>query len=188
MGQHDESEVSILREQLAQLNARIAEVARELDEAEARGLATQAPEPVTLAEFLLQRITEDEDAAQAAKMGPWRYMRHASGDGIFTPDSSVVEPGGYDGRFGASIDPPDGEHIVRWEPARVLAECEAKRLIVEKFQYRCETSLEEELAAYEDIDESAGLDAGTLTWAVRVLATPYAGHPDHRKEWRLYGT
>jgi len=52
-------------------------------------------------------------------------------------------------------------------PTRVLAECETKRRIVE-------------LCAYwqRPVD---GLDGEDI---LRLLALPYADHPDYREEWR----
>ena len=50
-------------------------------------------------------------------------------------------------------------HIARHDPARVLAECDAKRRIVERRNH---------------------LDGPTL----RALAAVYADHPDWREEWK----
>lgn len=62
-------------------------------------------------------------------------------------------------------------HIARFDPARVLAECEAKRRVV--------TAIARWLDAHPDEDHvPAGDDA--LCW----LALPYADHPDYREEWR----
>lgn len=63
-------------------------------------------------------------------------------------------------------------HLARHDPARVLAEVDAKRRIVEK------------CAAVQD-----GLrDDFTADWladdVLELLALPYAGHPDYREEWR----
>jgi HEAT repeat protein len=60
---------------------------------------------------------------------------------------------------------PDDGPFVRWDSARVLAECEAKRRIVERVS-----------------------DVAWATYSVRdvvleLLALPYADHPDYRKEW-----
>lgn len=53
-----------------------------------------------------------------------------------------------------------GKHVARHDPARVLAECRAKRRLVE------------ELGAFR---------RGA---ALRLLAMPYADHPDYRQEWK----
>ena len=59
----------------------------------------------------------------------------------------------------------DAEHIAAWHPSRVLAECRAKRHLVE--------------AAGR-----AGDDA-TRDAVLRSLASAYADHPDHLEEWRV---
>jgi hypothetical protein len=53
------------------------------------------------------------------------------------------------------------EHIARHDPARVLADVEAKRRIVEW-------------------DAEQPVDRGVLN----ILASVYADHPDYREEWR----
>lgn len=56
---------------------------------------------------------------------------------------------------------------------RVLAECEAKRQIVEAYAGM------EALPSEEQREQRA-----TLRWACQLLAAPYADHPDYREEWR----
>jgi hypothetical protein len=65
--------------------------------------------------------------------------------------------------------PEDRAHIARWDPARVLAECEAKRRIVELHgcYHSCRSS------------DYAG-DCPTMD----LVALPYASHPEYREEWR----
>jgi hypothetical protein len=63
----------------------------------------------------------------------------------------------------------DAMHIARWDPARVLAEVEAKRRMLD------------ELAAL-DGDPVNGL---AITRMVHLLTLPYAEHPDHRTEWQV---
>jgi hypothetical protein len=83
-------------------------------------------------------------------------------------------------------------HIARHDPARVLAECEAKRRVVEAYrqeQARRDAYEADEARAVED-DQKAALRRSTaarcrgLEIAVELLALPYAIHPDYRDEWR----
>jgi hypothetical protein len=69
----------------------------------------------------------------------------------------------------------EGGHIKRWRPARVLAEVEAKRRLLDVY---------EEAVAYYTRHTSApaGEVTGLLT-AVKLAALPYAGHPGYRTEW-----
>ncbi len=68
-------------------------------------------------------------------------------------------------------------HFARWDPARVMAECEAKRRIV---------ALEQEwLTEMETIlGKLPGMRATSLTLTLALLALPYATHPDYQEEWR----
>ncbi|MCW2950823.1 MAG: hypothetical protein JWN41_1836 [Thermoleophilia bacterium] len=102
---------------------------------------------MTLTEFLLARIAEDESQAR---------MRIQSGEPKYAP--------------------------VPWgcpSANRVLAECEAKRQIVDEhadygsYGKTCQTCSE------SDIDNKP--------WpcpTLRALALPYADHPDCRDEWK----
>jgi len=107
---------------------------------------------VTLAEFLLARIAEDEALAQVATPGQWE---RDSGWSITAPP-----PEGWSGPYVVveTKQRNDAEFIASHNPARVLAECEAKRRIV-------------------------GLISSPGPQALRLFALPYAAHPDYRQEW-----
>ena len=99
-----------------------------------------------LAEFLAARIREDEDAAR---------FNASVDDASLSPCPFSVVGGDC------------------WTPARVLAECEAKRRII------------------RDLYAGAGLDnewdagyTNAIAEVLRRLALPYADHPDFREEWR----
>lgn len=66
--------------------------------------------------------------------------------------------------------------IPEWQfgtPSRVLAECDAKRQIVDMCGYHLEFS--------GDVTPASD-DLATAT--LHFLALPYADHPDYREEWR----
>lgn len=112
----------------------------------------------TLTDFLLARIAEDEAAAQRAAGHPYDIVGTPWGD----PYDIVA-----DDRSSRA------DHWLAVAPARVLAECEAKRQIVE----RCTALLRVEVWEYDD--------APDLVEAVLCdLALPYADHPDYREEWK----
>ena len=119
---------------------------------------------LTLTEFLLARIAEDEATAQTGRNEYWRV----EGGPSWTDDRPYELVGG--GKHLATFDDDHGIlpsiHIGRWSPARVLAECEAKRRIVEGMQPYC------------PIDDISAPEV------LGYLATPYADHPDYREEWR----
>lgn len=96
-----------------------------------------------LAGFLLARIAEDETMAQHSLDGDLDHLPSvdANGQRLFLGVTN---------------------------PARVLAECEAKRRIIETCQvYEYEVT---NAYGYDDI--------------LQALALPYADHPECRDEWR----
>lgn len=104
---------------------------------------------MSLTEFLLARITEDEATAEGCLKD-------------YPPD----EPYGLEYQH---------DHQMRWYPARVLAECEAKRRIVALHEPGggawCTSACEGE--------SPAGCDT------LRALALPYAEHPDFDPAWKV---
>jgi hypothetical protein len=62
--------------------------------------------------------------------------------------------------------------------AHLLAECEAKRRIVEKY----ERALDSRREHPDDLATAGALLA--LHGVVGILASTYADHPDYREEWR----
>jgi hypothetical protein len=124
-----------------------------------------------LAQFVRDRLDEDEQMARAAGGDVWRRQEHPS-DTIAVYDSKG-EPVVYD--EGAPTEEQQA-YIVCHDPARILDEVEAKR---------------ELLARYEAMESGVLVVVGVesiLSEYRRVilpsLALPYACHPDHREEWR----
>jgi hypothetical protein len=137
---------------------------------------------MTITEFLLARIEEDEDAARGARSPRW--------------NSRV-----------AHLDHDLYGLVSRHHPDRVLAECRAKRAIVEwhtNYEGYDEAECCEErwgpiqFQATEDRELSAGVtSSGGLSMresfatqeyvgcvTLMMLASVYADHPDFREEWR----
>lgn len=137
-----------------------------------------------LVEFLRARLDEDEAAARKAAAlcschppaMSWTFR-----DGNESTDGRILvvdEPhptlkrkigrrwnGSYEGLFMA-------EHIVRHNPARVLAEVAAKRQII---------------VWHEVASESPELDRDAwqiMRQTLLQLATPYADHPSYDERWR----
>jgi hypothetical protein len=131
---------------------------------------------VDLAEFLLARIKDDENTARASTPGPWRWFPGRAGLPAFLESTGAKATHWVEGQ---SFEAPtvvlgtnqgvmlrvrgrDAEHIAAWHPTRVLAECRAKRQVV----------------------EGVTADEATRDLVLRTLALPYADHPDYREEWR----
>jgi hypothetical protein len=111
-----------------------------------------------LADFLYARITEDERAASAAEHAePW-------------PDAPAAL----------------AAHLARWAPARVLAECEAKRENVERHSAFSVPQQNSGGIATACLT-CAGVDDSPTDWpcdTLRSIALPYSDHPDYLDEWR----
>lgn len=155
---------------------------------------------MTIVEFLEARIAEDEAAARGADGARWFHS-----DKVVTFE--VLRGDGWD-----EVSPPisvdtraNGWHITRWSPARVLAECEAKRRIVERHARRRtiltgapwvefgwnSSGLRLEMPDGSVLDGAAA-DALYDKWTepsigdeLRDLAAVYADHPDYDPAWRI---
>lgn len=122
-----------------------------------------------LVAFLKARLREEEVAAHTAPAGPW----HADGDTVYAdhPTDLIVEYAYHDG----------AEHIARHHPARVLADIQAKWLLLTRW-----TELQARIDAEEDLDKRGclALTRHGLDMFVYQLGTVYADHPDYRADWR----
>jgi len=127
----------------------------------------------TLTEFLLARIAEDEDVARSADTGA-RWEPVALGV-LGHPRNGYM--------VAEQVETEQGMHIARHDPARVLAECEAKRRIMEAADEA--TGLDMQVDGEFRVgarDETAEPYIGDVI--LRALALPYADHPDHDEAWR----
>ncbi|WND33976.1 DUF6221 family protein [Streptomyces sp. BB1-1-1] len=135
-----------------------------------------------LVAFLRARLDADEQAAQDAGGKAWKWEQHY-GDmcndptceygELATDDTVLMNVHGYDIRS-----PWQGAaHIERHHPARVLADIEATRKIVDGLA---------ELDANPALltDAALHLQRHVLLSVVLQLAAVHAGHPDYRPEWR----
>jgi len=122
-----------------------------------------------LVEFLLARIVEDEAAARACwgddQAGWWH---HTGGEHVADDDGATVCE---------AVMSDEAVHIARWDPARILAECAAKRAIIARCCRVCD-----ELDVHPN-----GLVSARAVLARQVLADlaqPYADHPEFNQPWR----
>ena len=111
---------------------------------------------VTLTEFLLARIAEDEERA-----AEWTYTKNVGAGRVRT----VTVPVGF-------------------MSARVLADCEAKRRIVEAWT-RLEAGDTTQWVITGVWDEGLGYAVSALEFALGCLAAVYADHPDFDPEWAV---
>lgn len=142
---------------------------------------------VTIAEFLLERIAEDGASAREAadalpgKWASWnRSWDHERRDLAADHGRVATIPIGAD------------EHIARHDPARVLAECAAKRAIVDEHDEVTPGVLPRGVAdtcgRCADVEEADFGGTPMVRWpcpTLRHLAAVYADHPDYRDEWHV---
>jgi hypothetical protein len=107
-----------------------------------------------LVAFLRARLDEDE-----------RVARAAAGHHVFDGTGIVVEHYAT-GTRSSGVPSHVARQLARWDPARVLAEVEAKRQLVNFFARMPEMSYD------------------SAEWGLMLLALPYVGHPDYQQEWR----
>lgn len=147
----------------------------------------------TLTDFLLARIAEDETDARTAAghtdghWASWTHRGHVDGlRDLACGGERLAEP------------PTDiDEHIARHDPARVLAECAARRRIVElhalvphplnRKANPFTGALEEPSFVCEECsgDDDPYVDQVNYPCeTIKILASIYADHEDFRDEWR----
>ena len=141
----------------------------------------------TLTDFLLARIAEDEAAAREAQ--EWTYQQEAEwwAEGEWWLEGVCMSTigSGHTGSHivGYSYSDQTAEHIARHDPARVLAECEAKRRIAEEHVNEGALDGLSYCGTCEDRRKHDAANWPCVT--IRALAAVYADHPDYREEWRL---
>ena len=116
---------------------------------------------IDLPDFLLARIAEDEAAAREAAVMPYGEEIGWIGH-VFSSERDST--------------PAQDEHITRWDPDRVLAECDAKRQVVDVYRALA--------VRRHDVGSIRWHEVSAYETVLRQLALPYADHPDYRSEWR----
>lgn len=139
--------------------------------------------------FLRARLDEDEQAALSWPEGSRQWQTVGGRKLSYRNDSSemvtAIDVSNASSLWNEQIyvkydldDAP--EHIARHDPARVLAEVDAKRGLIELH----------EAADHEYADEPVCLSCdqgGPLPYpcpTLRLLALPFAEHPDYQDTWR----
>jgi len=153
-----------------------------------------------IAQFLEARIAEDESLAIAAighaektppcVAGRWEgtTMETIAGCAVYDEQWLLLSGNHYDhdqpmsnkaGATGPGYLDIDSVmlHIAHWDPSRVLAECKAKRAIVE--------DVRKSMWVYDQGHQTpyATGELGAYTTVLRALAAAYADHPDFNPSW-----
>lgn len=145
-----------------------------------RGLPATVAAVADLVQFLLDRIAEDEAAARAALGRRWK----TSDDEFLDIEDAEHDHTGivYSSSGGGVVNWQTAEHIARWDPARVLAECQTKRRIIEEHPLTIHTDKAAGVSFVLNAHICPGVSSPCMT--LRLLTFPYAHHPDYREEWR----
>ena len=126
-----------------------------------------------LAAFLLARVAEDEAVAREVleKVKPGASLYGIPTSPIYVEDAEGSAASSF-------FDRDYGQGGYTITAARVLAECEAKRQIVEVHSVGA-------MACYWTQDSMSVHEPGEACETLRHLALPYAEHPDFDPAWRL---
>jgi hypothetical protein len=117
---------------------------------------------MNIIEFLEARIAEDEAVARGAHYEGQRWYSEEEFVGRY-PDCCDC---GCEVMMGANRK-IEAAHVATWQPARVLAECAAKRRRIQVIQ--------DGWVSYNDDN--------ILGELLEIEALPYKDHPDYRQEW-----
>ena len=142
-----------------------------------------------MAEFVLARLAEDEAVARETPgVRAWECDPHPARPVIAQVVSS-------DGALASEVLTSDAQHIARWDPARVLADIEAKRRIVEIHHPHDHGGEHGEAVFCNECQWDHGDDEPRIDnqpvegfgthpcQTLLALALPDAGHPDFKDEW-----
>lgn len=140
--------------------------------------------PRTITDFLLERIAEDVLAARAAAWDDDDYLAWELAETYGSWDvTAVTQKNGRrtaitcdsEGIYDSVVTIEAGQHIARWDPARVLAVCQAnKQLVLDFIEYD---------ANADAISEPTGLLGRVAERALEHMAALYADHPDYDPAW-----
>lgn len=145
--------------------------------------------------FLRVQLDDDERVASTIRHGGylppiWHAKVHTDGSADLYAEERINHPPDAESEFDPEpfahvrADRVQHEHIVRWDPAHVLAEIDAKRRILDEIVHEA-TGLDMSV----DLDRRVGTrDTDAEPYLgdqlLRLLALPYAGRDGYREEWR----
>ena len=131
---------------------------------------------LNLVEFLRARLDEVERNARAATPGPWEQVPERVGWLSSAEYWHVVDCSGTPAAR------ENAEHIARHDPARALAEVDAKRKLVAAYESAVTAYGAAEVGtAVHDLMTGS---VNSLRYALQLHALPYADHPGFKEEWR----
>ncbi|WP_371624063.1 DUF6221 family protein [Streptomyces sp. NBC_01116] len=149
-----------------------------------------------LVQFLRNRLDEDEQAARAATWDEWDSAHWTARPPQGSYERYIVADHLDDGVVVVTPENADadgvGQHIARHDPARVLRDVEAKRMIVDAHGrgHECislsgsgdKSVVDGKPWAHWEPEHTA--DAERPCFVLRAHALSHADHPNYKDEWR----
>jgi hypothetical protein len=133
-----------------------------------------------LHEFLEARIAEDEDYAQNiidceydTYKAEWGYLSSAKVD--------IGSPTDY---IDAANDSTVAKFIERFDPARILAECAAKRAVIDAASDEI-TYIPTGRSLWNNDPSLGYIEKSEGRVILEALAAPYSSHPDYDQSWAV---
>lgn len=126
--------------------------------------------------FIRAQLDDDERVAREASDYGSTWRR---GDDAIYPSDEARHPGAIITGVYGGLQDHYAEHIARNDPKARLAEIEAKRRILDRYEDALARQQDPEysqIAAHVCAEEYEG-------WIIPELAAPYAGRPGWRSEW-----
>lgn len=130
-----------------------------------------------IVKWLGEQLDEDRRVALSVREDDrvWEWSENA--ETVRSAGGSYVACGPYGGDISAEF----AEHIARWDPARVLAEAEAKRAVLNLYRAHEESVALVLVAGLSPAHADERRNA--VRAALRALALPYRDRPGWRPEW-----
>jgi hypothetical protein len=152
-----------------------------------------------LVQWLGAQLDEDERIARAAAWLPggvpgeqWRVSgSHGDAGGIYWSITNVgsdidrvptIEMVGSGMSGGGAHTEEVATHIAAHDPARVLREIDADRMLLAGYE-KATNAYPADSIAYDYESEVGRARTATLAWVVRLRAARFADRPGYREEW-----
>lgn len=134
-----------------------------------------------IADFITARLVEIEEIANRAADGSGRGRWQAVDGQVQAVDGGDIAVAGFAFHDDHQpLLPEHAQHIALHDPETVLAECYAKRRLVEFWSQAYQNPSDANRFAGPDWDRVRA----NAVWTLRHLALPYANHPDYQTAWR----
>lgn len=125
-----------------------------------------------LVAFLNARLDEDEREAEAA------FSNQEDPEHGWGTDGRAVTP-----HVGVIHEDVQRAHVAKWHPGRVLADCAAKRAVVEVLAKQAAACPPDDWP--EDGEIMKAPLADNARHLLRLLVQPYSGHPHFHPSWAV---